>query len=1384
MLTVGLMLATLFVALTPPTTARAEAPGPKDTIAVMFSWTWNAIAEECTNTLGPAGYGYVQTSPPQEHVRGGEWWTYYQPVSYKLESRLGTEAEFKNMVDTCNDAGVGVIVDVVINHMSGKSGGGTGWAGTQFQHYNYPGLYNDGDFHDCRRDIDNYQDRWEVQNCNLVNLSDLDTGSASVQQKLADFMNRFVDMGAAGFRIDAVKHISADDMRGIMSKVKNRDQLYIVQEVIRANEPIQPEEYLGMGDIHEFAYARKIKEAFGGGTINWLISGNGIGETWDGFLKHSDAGVFVDNHDTERNGETLTYKNGDTYDLAQVFTLAWTYGSPSIQSGFRFSDYDAGPPQTGSGEVIDPTCTDESVWTCKHAQNDIANMVGFRVATYGTPVTDKWSNGSNAIAFSRGDKGTVAINRGGQFTRTFATGLPDGEYYNVISATNDGGTWSGDTITVSGGEFTATVPGNGAVAIHADAVAGPQCEDTQAPTTPKDVTATADGTRIAVTWAASTDDCGIAGYEITRTGGSGGTKTFTTSGTATSYTDTGLEADTEYTYSVRATDGAKHSAKSSAAKATTGSQPVTDDMTVYYKTDKNWEAYYAHYRVGDGAWTAAPGEKMTETCEGWVSLTVPSGADGATFAFNNGSGIWDNNGSKDYVVSGSDVSIASGSITNAAPCSQPTGDDMTVFYKTDKSWDAYYAHYRVGDGAWTAVPGEKMTEACEGWVSLTVPAGADGTTFVFNNGSGIWDNNASKDYVVSGAEVSIAGGSVSGDAPCAEPEPEAPTVPTDVRATADDAAVTVTWTASTAEAGIAEYTVSRIGGTTGTATYTVTETTFVDTAVSPDTTYTYTVTATSEEGAVSDASEPASVTTPAGSGGGDDTEAPSAPADLTGTATKDEITLTWSPSTDNVAVAGYRVVKSGNDEGTVGIKVDGTTIGFFDLATEATYTFRVQAVDAAGNESEWSEVSVTTSREGDDTAPSAPSDLEAEVDGTSVSLTWSASTDDAAVASYEVVKAGGGEETRSTSVTDTTHTYTGLTAQTDYTFKVRAVDTSGNTSEWSDVVTVTTEGTVDPDPDPEPENPGDPTGTDYSEGFYKQNPNGQVGRSATITVDGDASEWSDDMIIAQGIANDDPRIFRGSHEGPVYDPYALYGAWDDENVYLMWQFTNVTDVVDPGQGYPISDNGKPYNGDIPQAIAFDVTDRGGDGLVDGTDEGVWGMRYTFENNEVDHLALFSSKPGVGEPAMFSLNESDAFDYEEENVLGFTDGGIEFAHGDGFVGSSLMGIDANGYEGYTPADLMNTSMFIDFLNSSHDTAQDTIYEMKIPFSALGTTRAQVEENGIGVMLISTFGQSAVGSLPYDPATLDNATQPYTADDSTSAEKEDWDGFSAQFARLGK
>ncbi|MFE9854519.1 carbohydrate binding domain-containing protein [Streptomyces sp. NPDC005780] len=325
--------------------------------------------------------------------------------------------------------------------------------------------------------------------------------------------------------------------------------------------------------------------------------------------------------------------------------------------------------------------------------------------------------------------------------------------------------------------------------------------------------------------------------------------------------------------------------------------------------------------------------------------------------------------------------------------------------------------------------------------------------------------------------------------------------------------------------------------------------------------------------------------------------------------------------------------------------------------------------------------------------------------------------------------------------------------------------------------------TPTPDPTPDPTTPPDP---DFDPGGpnYATNPGGHVGQAAAVTVDGKASEWTKDMIVAQGVANDDPRIFRGSHEGPVYDLYSLSAAWDDANLYLMWQFTNVTDVTDPAQGYPTSDNGKPYQGDIPQSIALDVDpDRGGEGLLGAGPAGPWDLRTSFARGEVDHIANFSSKPGVGQPALFSLNTAGTFDYEPANVQKFGAAGITYKYADGLTSSEVTGIKATGNAGYVPADLADADLYEDLLAAGHSQAQDTTYEMNIPLEALGIDRATLESQGLGLMLVSTFGQSAIGSLPQDPTVLDTATEPYGPDNSTSHEKDDFDVFRAPFARVG-
>ncbi|KII86244.1 glycoside hydrolase family 13 protein [Plicaturopsis crispa FD-325 SS-3] len=484
------------VALTLPianVTSRAPS-GSKNVIIQIFEWSWDSVAAECTNFIGPAGYGFVQVSPPAEHISGDQWWTDYQPVSYTLTSKRGNRDQFSNMVSTCHNAGVKVIADTLFNHMAGIDSG-TGVGGSSFTHYVYPGIYQNQDFHhqeaneseiadpmpprtptkhffvifpqwlESGDDIVNYDNRVEVQTCELVNLADLATDTEYVRGRLATYANDLLSLGVDGFRLDAAKHIPATDISNILGRLTSSP--YITQEVIwGSGEPIQPSEYVSNGDVQEFRYTSAVKDAFLGGGISGLQDLES-----KGWVSGSQANVFVTNHDTERNGDSLNINSAsNTYVTATIFSLAHPYGTPTILSSYSFSDQDAGAPNGGAG-----TCSGtggSNGWLCQHRWVAFTGMVGFHNNVGSAALTNWVSPQSDRIAFERTGLGYVAINNDDSaWGATFSTGLADGKYCDVISGALSSGACTGSFFTVSGGSFTATVPARSALAIHTGAKA-------------------------------------------------------------------------------------------------------------------------------------------------------------------------------------------------------------------------------------------------------------------------------------------------------------------------------------------------------------------------------------------------------------------------------------------------------------------------------------------------------------------------------------------------------------------------------------------------------------------------------------------------------------------------------------------------------------------------------------------------------------------------------------------------------------------------------------------------------------------------------------------------------------------------------------------------
>ena len=244
---------------------------------------------------------------------------------------------------------------------------------------------------------------------------------------------------------------------------------------------------------------------------------------------------------------------------------------------------------------------------------------------------------------------------------------------------------------------------------------------------------------------------------------------------------------------------------------------------------------------------------------------------------------------------------------------------------------------------------------------------------------------------------------------------------------------------------------------------------FTDTGLAASTSYSYRVRAVDAAGNLGGYSSVVSATTLAAG----DTTPPSAPTSLAaGSVGATQLTLTWTAATDNVGVTGYRVERC-QGAGCSSFAQVGTPAGasFTDtgLAASTSYSYRVRAVDAAGNLGGYSSVvSATTLAAGDTTPPSAPTSLAAgSVGATQLTLTWTAATDNVGVTGYRVERCQGAGCSSFAQVgtpAGASFTDTGLAASTSYSYRVRAVDAAGNLGGYSSVVSATTLAAVGPLP--------------------------------------------------------------------------------------------------------------------------------------------------------------------------------------------------------------------------------------------------------------------------------------------------------------------------------
>ncbi|MGF7045892.1 glycosidase/chitodextrinase [Paenibacillus sp. DS2015] len=843
----------------------------------------------------------------------------------------------------------------------------------------------------------------------------------------------------------------------------------------------------------------------------------------------------------------------------------------------------------------------------------------------------------------------------------------------------------------------------------------PTGADTISPSIPTNLTGTVSSSSVTLQWVASTDNVAVTGYDIYKGSELAGSVT----GATTSFTVTGLTPFTIYSFTVKAKDAAGNVSLPSIASNVTTLAEVTNNLLL----NPGFELYTGINGVGNN-WTKVVSTGANSSFE-LVTTPVASGNKAQKVTGSNL--LYDQTAMVNQAVPvvGNTPYTASGqfkvnSLTNAKV------QLYINFYNTGM---AYVGHAKVD-----------QTEVTSGYIPLELKGKTPATAV------------SARVYAILRGSKSGANGTGSfivDDMKYSTDEPgdtQAPSTPMNLASTGKtNSTVSLSWAASTDNVGVAGYEIYRNGAKVGTST----TTSFTDTGLTGATSYNYSVKAYDEAGNRSGASNEVNVVTSSGS----DTQAPSVPANLASTGkTETTVSLSWTASTDNVAVAGYEIYRNGAKVGT-----STTTTSFTDtgLTGETSYNYSVKAYDEAGNRSGVSnEVSVVTSGGSDTQAPSVPVNvISTGKTETTASLSWTASTDNVAVAGYEIYRNGTSVGTSTT----TSFTDTGLTGETSYNYSVKAYDAANNFSAESTGIAVTTlKGTVIIPGGNKP---------------YSTNPTFGKRVLSPITIDGvNAGEWTDEMLIAIDMAGDDPRTLGSNwslHESPM-DLSHLWAAWDSDYLYLAWQYVDVTDIVDPANAG--SAGGTPIRSmDMPQTLAIDTIAGAGathdmwkkNGL-----QPIWsGVNLPDYQFNIASNMFHSGYISRAVNGMFPVDDAGV-NYKTGAAAGIT---VKFAKGKGY--STLWGVkDAD--------DVTDPSKLVDFMALGHDVNRDTFYEAKIPLSAIGNP--DIQNAGIGVMLHQ--GEfSPVDTLPNDPATSDT---PGVSDSNSPKEWGDIDLLTVPFARIGK
>ncbi len=652
-----------------------------------------------------------------------------------------------------------------------------------------------------------------------------------------------------------------------------------------------------------------------------------------------------------------------------------------------------------------------------------------------TTVDLSWTPATDNVAVTNYriyNNGNLLIASTGNVTSYTLTGLNANTAYNLtIRAIDAANNESGDSNNANFNTAAIVTP------------------DTENPSIPLNLVASnITQTTVDLSWTPATDNVAVTNYRIYNNGN----LLVASTGNVTSYTLTGLNANTAYNLTIRAIDAANNeSGDSNNANFNTAAivTPDTENPSI----PLNLVASNITQTTVDLSWTPATDN---------VAVTNYR-------IYNNGNLLIASTGNvTSYMLTGLNANTAYNLTIRALDAAgNESNDSNNANFNT--------AAIVTPDTENPSIPLNLVaSNITQTTVDLSWTPATDNVAVtnyrIYNNGNLLIASTGNvTSYILTGLNANTAynltiraidaANNESGDsnnanfntAAIVTPDTENPSIPLNlVASNITQTTVDLSWTPATDNVAVTNYRIYNNGNLLVASTGNVTSYTL--TGLNANTAYNLTIRALDAAGNESNDSNnanfnTAAIVTP-------DTENPSIPLNLVASnITQTTVDLSWTPATDNVAVTNYRIYNNGNlliaSTGNV------TSYTLTGLNANTAYNLTIRAIDAANNESGDSNNEVFITLEPDTTSPTNPLNLVASnITQTTADLSWTAATDNVGVTNYRVYNSGNLLVASTGNITN--YLITGLTPETNYNLTIRAIDDADNESSDSNVETFTT----------------------------------------------------------------------------------------------------------------------------------------------------------------------------------------------------------------------------------------------------------------------------------------------------------------------------------------